>query len=390
MNITNRVNHLQAKADKLARQHIPPDNSVLAVQSADPSSAATVSAELPASLQPAYAAPMTDTSAVSYKELEQIVAHMRQQSVATDRVRMVGNHTAESERDESAYDAVDDMWMSTIEQMQLASSSLRHITLSDDGLCPAYVVEQYRRELQLQAAPNAENIHLSLCGGMGADAFVMRQVGAKFTKTILVGKEEIKRTICDNLNPPELMSDGGVDYAWHTDVHDITRDDIQKLGTGSIGRLDISAPCKAFALSMARLLSSKYGGKLKNPRPGLQGRHGKVLLSCLQVTAWVREFNPNCEIFCENLPFKDLVADWKLVCLALGQPIVIDSADYSCTRRLRAFWTNVGLLPSQEELTQGFSPINPNHYMRTGRTLEPYIVDHWQDYCSHHWGVVDR
>ena len=79
---------------------------------------------------------------------------------------------------------------------------------------------------------------------MGADVFVMQQVGAKFTKTILVEKEEIKRIICDNLNPPELMSDGGVDYAWHTDVHDITRDDIQKLGTGSIGRLDISAPCK--------------------------------------------------------------------------------------------------------------------------------------------------
>ena len=75
----------------------------------------------------------------------------------------------------------------------------------------------------------------------------MRQLGAKFTKTILVEKLEIKHTICDNLNPPELMPDGGVDYRWHTDVHDITREDIQKLGTVSIGRLDISAPCKDFA-----------------------------------------------------------------------------------------------------------------------------------------------
>ena len=32
---------------------------------------------------------------------------------------------------------------------------------------------------------------------------------------------------------------------------------------------------------------------------------------------------------------------------------------------------------SQEELTRGFSPVNPNRYqyMRTGRTVEPYIVD---------------
>ena len=104
---------------------------------------------------------------------------------------------------------------------------------------------------------------------MGADVFVMRQLGAKFTKTILVEKLEIKHTICDNPNPPELMPDGSVDYTmpWHTHVHDITREDIQKLKTGSIGRLGISAPCNDVALS--RLLPSKYGGRLKNPRPGL-------------------------------------------------------------------------------------------------------------------------
>ena len=124
-----------------------------------------------------------------------------------------------------------------------------------------------------------------------------------------MGKEEIKHTICNNLNSPELISDGGVDYAWHTNVHDnvMTCDDIQKLGAGSIGRLNISAPCKDFALS--RLLPNKYGGKLKNLRPRLQGRHGKVLLPCLQVTVWAHIFNLNHEIFCENLLFTDLVAD---------------------------------------------------------------------------------
>ena len=84
----------------------------------------------------------------------------------------------------------------TTEQMQLPSSSLRPTTLSsDEKLCLANAVEQYRLELLRQAVPNNENIHLSLCGGMGENAFGMRQVGAKFTKTILVGKDETKHTI---------------------------------------------------------------------------------------------------------------------------------------------------------------------------------------------------
>jgi len=54
---------------------------------------------------------------------------------------------------------------------------------------------------------------------------------------------------CLLFNPPEEMSDGGINYLWHTDVHKITGEDMKKLGSGSVGRLDISAPCKDFALS---------------------------------------------------------------------------------------------------------------------------------------------
>ena len=81
------------------------------------------------------------------------------------------------------------------------------------------------------------------------------------------------------------MPDGGVDYTWHTDdiVDDVSCDDIQKLGVGSIGRLDISVPCKDFAMS--RLLPCRWGGKLDDPRTGLSGKYGKVLLTCLEVTA---------------------------------------------------------------------------------------------------------
>ena len=63
---------------------------------------------------------------------------------------------------------------------------------NEEKVCLSNVVEQYRLELLRQAAPNKENIHLSLCGGMGADVFVMRQLGAKFTKTISIVVEKVE------------------------------------------------------------------------------------------------------------------------------------------------------------------------------------------------------
>ena len=83
----------------------------------------------------------------------------------------------------AAYDDVDDTWMDAIEQMQLSSSSLKPTTLSgEEKVCLSNVVEQYCLELLRQAEPNNENIHLSLCGGMGADVFVMRNLAPSSRK----------------------------------------------------------------------------------------------------------------------------------------------------------------------------------------------------------------
>ena len=64
----------------------------------------------------------------------------------------------------AAHDNVD-----TIDQRQPPSSSM----FGEEKDCLSNVVEQYRLEPLRQAAPNNENIHLPLCGGMGADVFVM-------------------------------------------------------------------------------------------------------------------------------------------------------------------------------------------------------------------------
>ncbi len=218
-----------------------------------------------------------------------------------------------------------------------------------------------------------ERIHLSLCTGMGADVYALRHVGAEFTRTIGVEKCRIKQALCHNLNPPELVPNGEVDFNWHEDVYDIVESDIKQLGDGNIVRCDIMAPCKDFALS--RLLPSKYGGNLSNPRPGLSGKHGLVFLQCILVASWVLKFNPLCELFVENVVFEDLKDDWQLVCRQFGPPLLLDAADFSTNRRIRAYWTRNMPLTSYEILTAGFAPIDGNQYMDEGRTLDPYLID---------------
>ena len=169
-----------------------------------------------------------------------------------------------------------------------------------------------------------------------------------------------------------VPSEGGILLA---DVISMLSVDIKALDglDGQMPHVDATSECcKDFCRS--RLLPSKYGGKLKNPRPGFKGEHGQVVLQCLLVTSWVMEFNPNCEVFCENIRFDDLKEDWQTMSKALGEPLVRDAADFSCTRRVRAYWTNISF-PSYEEMTKGFSPVPGNLFMGVGRKLEPYVVD---------------
>ena len=94
-----------------------------------------------------------------------------------------------------------------------------------------------------------------------------------------------------------------------------------------MSRLNTAYGVATFVVDTTRLLvaaplflnkQSVASQPASQPRPGLRGKYGKVLLTCLEVAAWVLELNTDCEFFCENLPFTDIVADWKVMCLALG------------------------------------------------------------------------
>ena len=231
----------------------------------------------------------------------------------------------------------------------------------------------------VQETPDdGEKIALSLCDGLGTALHVLEELHADVTRYVGVELDSTTRTLSDNLNEPERSACGGVDHSWHCDVFSITREDVKALGQGKIKLLAIQAPCQDH--SPLRLLPGRNKGKKKGveaqeARPGFKGKHGSVFLRCLEIFGWVMEFNPECEYLVEHLKFDDMPEDWALVCAAMGTPMILDAADWSASRRNRAWWTNIQLPESWSELTDGYGPVDANQFMQAGRTLEPYVVE---------------
>ena len=179
---------------------------------------------------------------------------------------------------------------------------------------------------------------LSLCDGISCLAKALTDLGAKPERYIGVENNAKARQISEIVNPP---SDNfvGVDRSWHNDVFDITEESIRKLGKGKIGLFSFGACCED--MSKLRLLprgDSKKHDPDKPKREGLRGPKGKVLVQCLKVASWVRKYNPDCEEFSENVVFTDMHKDWQTVCEHLGEPYKLNAADYSFTKRNRAYW----------------------------------------------------
>ena len=193
-------------------------------------------------------------------------------------------------------------------------------------------------EIGVLSAQSDEAMHLSLCDGMGCYALSLKANRVKCTRYIGVEINPTSRIICDNANPADDLFPG-VDHSWSTDVFKITEEMIRDLGHNAIKSFAAGPPCED--MSKLRLLPG-YRKIKGEPRPGLKGKKGQVFVQTLQVFTWVLKYNPNCEHLIENLDFSDM-DDWQVVCAVMGQPYVIDSADFSYTRRVRAWWTNIDL-----------------------------------------------
>ena len=116
-------------------------------------------------------------------------------------------------------------------------------------------------------------------------------------------------------------------------------------------------PTPALSAHCTKALSPPLAGALRpHPAPGHKLPKGMVFKECIRVLKLVLKHNTGCKFLVENVDFSDMVNDWNSVCVELGKPTLIDSVDFSNTKRNRAWWTNI-------KLPEGF-PGNP-------RPLEP-------------------
>ena len=79
--------------------------------------------------------------------------------------------------------------------------------------------------------------------------------------------------------------------------------------------------------------------------------------------------NPDIVTIQENVCFRDLTSDWQKMTKRMGgEPYILDSADFSTTRRKRAWWTQ-NLTMDADLLTPPSKRPNLDNRMDRGRTL---------------------
>ena len=231
----------------------------------------------------------------------------------------------------------------------------------------------------------SRRIVLSLCDGIGGAAKALQAAfpeGTGIDAYIAVEKNKRTRDIAQIINP---MADGfpGITHGLNGkhDIFKITEDDIKSLGENNIELHAHSPQCNDH--SKFRLLPDRpgYRGPKRtsaDPRPGLDGKYGKTIRQCIKIAGWIQKYNPASKFFFENVDFSDMPSDWEEVCNALGVPHVVDAHDHSCTRRTRAYWTNLTL---PDGFKDGYDHVDPNSVMDPGRRVQKHMSNgKW--YCK--------
>ena len=169
--------------------------------------------------------------------------------------------------------------------------------------------------------------------------------------------------IADYLNPPSAIF-AGISRSLPNDVDKITEDHIIALVKkyGAIHLVAGGSPCKD--LSKARMLPDRYGNPGK-PGPGFDGPTGYLFKVKAKIIGWVMKHCPNCKYLAENSVFDHLPENWKTASDLLGKPHEINALKFSCTRRTRAFWTNIALPPGWDDPATP-DVTDPNQHLAEG------------------------
>ena len=126
---------------------------------------------------------------------------------------------------------------------------------------------------------------LAIGDGMGCGLMSLRGHDARFDRHLAVEISRDARLIARNTNADQPGAPRIV-HSWHTDMLQITEQDVIDLGHNSIKQFLVGPPCKDF--SKLRLIVKKSAhSKAKKLRPGLEGPHGKTFRVTIQILAWV-------------------------------------------------------------------------------------------------------
>ena len=268
-------------------------------------------------------------------------------------------------------------------EIDLDPPALERTTVGEALVTPVYSVAA------TEADKGTQKIIISLCDGIGGGATALVAAGVQdVTQYIGVENNPTARKIAKHANPKTDIFPG-INHDWHQDITKITEADIQALPAGSVVGLIAGTPCGDFSKNRllpstapyveARMKQAKNeGGKYvvtKFPRKGLSGKLGGLFRTAIQIWRWVKIHHPRATFFFENVVFNDMEDDWKEVNATLGEPLVINSMDYSTTARNRAYWTNHEGVKADPKKGMGDAvPIDPNSCMNDDRKISTYVA----------------
>ena len=203
---------------------------------------------------------------------------------------------------------------------------------------------------------------LALFDGIGCVAQSLQQVGIPVDRYEAVDNDSDgmgATRIAAYLNPP-TPGFAGISRTLPSDVDKITEQHIIDLGP--LHLVVGGSPCKD--LSKARILPDRQGRR-GTPGPGFGGPTGRLFRVKMRIFDWVRKHNKGCRFLAENSWFDHLPEDWEEACRGLGQPTLVDALKMSCTRRTRAYWTNIDL-PSGWDDGATQEERDPTRYIASG------------------------
>lgn len=222
------------------------------------------------------------------------------------------------------------------------------------------------RVKKLQAGARIGLVVLSLFDGIACVAQALQQLHipvAVYEAVDLDSDGMQAPKIADYLNPPSAIF-AGISRTLPNNVDDITEAHIIDLVKkyGAIHLVVGGSPCKD--LSKARMLPDRHGNPGK-PGPGFDGPTGYLFRKKATIMKWVLKHSPNCKYLAENSVFDHLPDNWKEAANLLGTPYEINALKFSCTRRTRAYWTNIALPPGWDDCAPP-EVTNPDQHIAEG------------------------